>query len=170
MGGALLVAPYFATVALAGQVLAASGDEDAMARWLPGIADGSLTATLAVAEDSGSWDLADVAATAEPAGHGWAVTGSKRDLRDRSAAAEVSTRPAKFVSGRYLDRLERRDGQWRILVRRATIEVEAEGDAKWPENEISQTFPKGAWDVGDLSYARPLQLDSRSPHWDGQTR
>ncbi len=64
MGGALLVAPYFATVALAGQALAASGDEDAMARWLPGIADGSLTATLAVAEESGSWDLAEVAATA----------------------------------------------------------------------------------------------------------
>ena len=75
MGGALLVAPYFATVALAGQALAASGDEDAMARWLPGIADGSLTATLAVGEESGSWNLAEVAATAQPtaraAGGGW---------------------------------------------------------------------------------------------------
>src|SRR5579863_8516241 len=82
MGGALLVAPYLATVALAGQALAASGDEDAMARWLPGIADGSLTATLAVGEESGSWDLAEVAATARAttrpttrAGDGgWAVT------------------------------------------------------------------------------------------------
>jgi hypothetical protein len=77
---------------------------------------------------------------------------------------------AKFVSGRYLDRLERRDGQWRILVRRTTIEVEVEGDSKWPENEISETFPKGAWDTGDPSYARPLQLDSRSLFWDGETR
>ena len=77
---------------------------------------------------------------------------------------------AKFVSGRYLDRLERREGQWRILVRRTTIEVEVEGDSKWPENEISTTFPKGAWDTGDLSYARPLQLDSRSLLWDGETR
>ena len=34
---------------------------------------------------------------------------------------------ATFVSGRYLDRLERRDGQWRILVRRTTIEVEIRG-------------------------------------------
>src|ERR1700722_5696326 len=59
MGRALLVAPYFATVALAGQLLTASGDEDAMDRWLPGIADGSLTAALAIAEDSGSWDLAE---------------------------------------------------------------------------------------------------------------
>jgi len=86
MGSALLVAPYFATIALAGQTLAASGDEDAMARWLPGIADGSLTATLAVAEESGSWDLADVAATAEPAGDGWAVTGSKLFVIDGHAA------------------------------------------------------------------------------------
>jgi alkylation response protein AidB-like acyl-CoA dehydrogenase len=86
MGGALLVAPYFATVALAGQGLAASGDEDAMARWLPGIADGSLTATLAIAEDSGSWDLAEVAVTAEPAGDGWAVTGTKLFVIDGHTA------------------------------------------------------------------------------------
>jgi alkylation response protein AidB-like acyl-CoA dehydrogenase len=77
MGRALLVAPYFSTVVLAGHALAASGDEDATARWLPGIADGSLTATLAVAEESGSWDLAEIAATAEPAGDGWALTGTK---------------------------------------------------------------------------------------------
>jgi alkylation response protein AidB-like acyl-CoA dehydrogenase len=86
MGGALLVAPYFATVALAGQALAVSGDEDAMARWLPGIADGSLTATLAVAEDCGSWDLADVAATAEPAADGWTVTGAKLFVIDGHTA------------------------------------------------------------------------------------
>jgi alkylation response protein AidB-like acyl-CoA dehydrogenase len=96
MGGALLVAPYFATVALAGQVLAASGDEDAMARWLPGIADGSLTATLAVAEDAGTWDLAGIAASAvsasavpanaEPAGDGWAVTGTKLFVIDGHTA------------------------------------------------------------------------------------
>jgi alkylation response protein AidB-like acyl-CoA dehydrogenase len=86
MGSALLVAPYFATVALAGQVLAASGDEDAMARWLPRIADGSLTATLAIAEESGSWDLAEVAATARPAGGGWAVTGAKLFVIDGDTA------------------------------------------------------------------------------------
>jgi alkylation response protein AidB-like acyl-CoA dehydrogenase len=90
MGGALLVAPYFATVALAGQALAASGDEDAMARWLPGIADGSLTATLAVGEESGSWELPEVAATARPiarpAGGGWAVTGDKLFVIDGDTA------------------------------------------------------------------------------------
>ncbi|WP_329263844.1 acyl-CoA/acyl-ACP dehydrogenase [Streptomyces sp. NBC_01478] len=64
MGRVLLPSPYFATVALAGQALTASGDEAAQARWLPAIADGSLTATLALAETGGSWELADVEASA----------------------------------------------------------------------------------------------------------
>ena len=86
MGRALLVAPYFATVALAGQAIAASGDSAAMGRWLPGIADGSLTAAFAIAEESGSWDLAEVAATAEPTGDGWAVTGTKLFVVDGDTA------------------------------------------------------------------------------------
>jgi alkylation response protein AidB-like acyl-CoA dehydrogenase len=89
MGRALLVAPYFSTVVLAGQALAASGDEGAMARWLPGIADGSLTAALAVAEESGSWDLADITAAAEPAaasGDGWTVSGTKLYVVDGDTA------------------------------------------------------------------------------------
>jgi alkylation response protein AidB-like acyl-CoA dehydrogenase len=53
----LLPSPFFATVALAGQALTASGDDAAKSRWLPGIADGSLTATLAIAEESGLADL-----------------------------------------------------------------------------------------------------------------
>jgi alkylation response protein AidB-like acyl-CoA dehydrogenase len=85
MGGALLVAPYFSTV-LAGQALAATGEEAVMARWLPGIADGSLTAALAIAEDSGSWDLAGVAATARPAGDDWAVSGTKMFVVDGHTA------------------------------------------------------------------------------------
>ena len=51
MGRVLLPSPFFATVALAGQARAVSDDDAAKSRWLPGIADGSLTATLAVAED-----------------------------------------------------------------------------------------------------------------------
>jgi alkylation response protein AidB-like acyl-CoA dehydrogenase len=86
MGRALLVAPYFSTVVLAGQALAASGDEDAMARWLPGIADGSLTAALAVAEESGSWDLADITAAAEAVGDGWTVSGTKLYVVDGHTA------------------------------------------------------------------------------------
>jgi alkylation response protein AidB-like acyl-CoA dehydrogenase len=86
MGRALLVAPYFATVALAGQTLVTAPGEEAKGRWLPGIADGSLTATLAVAEDAGAWDLAQVTALAEPAGDGWNVSGTKLFVVDGHTA------------------------------------------------------------------------------------
>ena len=107
MGRALLVAPYFSTVVLAGQALAASGDEDAMARWLPGIADGSITAALAVAEESGSWDLADVAATAEPAGcrrrlgrQRHQALRRRRPHRRRAARRRADARRARGLRGR----------------------------------------------------------------------
>jgi hypothetical protein len=77
---------------------------------------------------------------------------------------------AQFMTGRYIDRLEKRDGEWRIVVRRSVIEVVLEGDSHWLENPTSLTFPKGAWDESDLSYTRPLQIDSTSPFWDGTTR
>jgi alkylation response protein AidB-like acyl-CoA dehydrogenase len=86
MGRVLLVAPYFATVALAGQALTASCDEQAKERWLPGIADGSLTATLAVAEESGAWDLGEIQAAATPAGANWTVSGTKLFVVDGHTA------------------------------------------------------------------------------------
>ena len=56
MGRALLCAPYFSTVALAANLLLALGDKDANAGYLPRVADGSLTATVALAEAGGRWD------------------------------------------------------------------------------------------------------------------
>ena len=85
-GRALLPGPFFATVALAGQAIAASGDEAAKRRWLPGIADGSLSATLALSEESGSWTVDDVATTATPDGEGWALTGTKMFVVDGDSA------------------------------------------------------------------------------------
>ncbi|MFJ9629401.1 acyl-CoA dehydrogenase family protein [Streptomyces sp. NPDC101175] len=64
-GRVLLPSPYFATVALAGQALTASVDETAKERWLPAIAAGTLRATLALAEERGSWRLEDIETFAE---------------------------------------------------------------------------------------------------------
>jgi alkylation response protein AidB-like acyl-CoA dehydrogenase len=98
-GRVLLPSPYFATVALAGQALAASNDEAAKARWLPAIADGSTTATLALAEESGSWRLEDVETTAENG----TVSGTKMFVVDGHTAdlilvvARTATGPGLFV-------------------------------------------------------------------------
>ncbi|WP_314221094.1 acyl-CoA dehydrogenase family protein [Streptomyces zaehneri] len=89
LGRVLLPSPYFATVALAGQALAASGDDAAKARWLPAIADGSLTGTLALAEESGSWNVADVAAEAVPGDDAWRVSGTKMFVVDGHSAGLV---------------------------------------------------------------------------------
>lgn len=63
--------PYFASVILAGSALMHSGDDNARARYLPDIANGDLTATLALIEDAVDWT---------PAGIGLAVTHDGGDL------------------------------------------------------------------------------------------
>ncbi|HEX3707095.1 MAG TPA: acyl-CoA dehydrogenase [Mycobacteriales bacterium] len=82
MGRTLLVGPYFSSIALAGQALVASSDADAQQRWLPRIADGSMTATLAVAEESDRWDGRDCATTVSRDGAEMTLTGIKMFVPD----------------------------------------------------------------------------------------
>lgn len=67
----------------------------------------------------------------------------------------------RLLAGRYIDRLERRDGEWRIALRRATVEVALEGRAALPGGAPlpGSHYLKGHRDRTDLSYARPLTLD-----------
>lgn len=53
MGRALYVGPFFSSALLATEVLMASGDEGAMARWLPQLASGEAIATVALAPSLG---------------------------------------------------------------------------------------------------------------------
>ena len=107
MGRALLCAPFFATVVLAAQALLASGDREACARHLPGIAAGGTTAALAVAEDSGSWDPALISARAVPDGDGgWKLTGRKSFVIDGTTADLVLV-VARTVAGPSLFAVDR---------------------------------------------------------------
>lgn len=74
-------------------------------------------------------------------------------------------RTAQFISGRYLDRLERRAGEWRIALRRATVEAMFTADASALQSSFfkKQGYLKGTRDREDLSYVRPLQLDTTAP-------
>lgn len=57
-------------------------------------------------------------------------------------------------SGRYIDRLERRDGEWKIALRRLVIDWRFKAaDVSW---EGPKSFPSGTWDKADISYMRPL--------------
>ena len=64
-----------------------------------------------------------------------------------------------LAGGRYVDRLERRDGEWRIALRRCTIEWAVPGGSILDSGAFAG-FLKGRWDTNDLSYARPMRLDS----------
>jgi SnoaL-like domain len=75
---------------------------------------------------------------------------------------------AQVISGRYVDRLERRDSQWRIAIRRSTVEVMFLADASALQSSFFKDagYPVGTRDRSDLSYQRPLTLDTPAPrHW-----
>ena len=76
-GRTLFTGPVLPSVVLAPAVLLRSGDEQACERYLPGIADGSTVATVAVSERSTSWDESDINVAAVRAGDGWCLDGTK---------------------------------------------------------------------------------------------
>jgi alkylation response protein AidB-like acyl-CoA dehydrogenase len=86
MGRALTVSPFFASCVMAPQLLLAIGDEGANKEFLPGLASGELIATVALAEDSGSWQPADVTTTATEAGDAWMLDGHKNYVLDGAVA------------------------------------------------------------------------------------
>jgi hypothetical protein len=62
--------------------------------------------------------------------------------------------------GRYLDVLERRNGEWRIVLREFLAEM---GNAGVPSLIVDSPWTgRGRWDRGDLSYKRPLPRRSES--------
>jgi alkylation response protein AidB-like acyl-CoA dehydrogenase len=89
MGRALLCAPYFSSVVLAGTALVESGDEAAQKDLLPGIADGSTIATLAWVENPSSWGIDAMSATAKRSGDGYTLDGTKTLVLDGHTASLI---------------------------------------------------------------------------------
>ncbi|MEU8133917.1 acyl-CoA dehydrogenase family protein [Streptodolium elevatio] len=91
-GRVLMCGPFLST-ALAGQVILASGDAEACAAYLPGIAAGETVATVAVAEADGRWRTsaqtsADTSHTsaARRGDGGWTLSGTKWFVTDGMTA------------------------------------------------------------------------------------
>lgn len=74
---------------------------------------------------------------------------------------------ARLISGRYIDRLERREGRWKIALRRSTVDVLLSGDASILQAPLftQQGFARGIRDRRDISYQRPLSLDHTPERW-----
>ena len=78
MGRAAYPGPYFASTVLAASVIAASGQDNQMARYLPDLAHGRMRATLALIEDAPLWTPSGVKMRAERRGDGFVLSGVKR--------------------------------------------------------------------------------------------
>lgn len=86
LGRSLTVSPFFASCVMAAQLLLAVDDESARKDYLPGIAAGSLIASVALAEDSGSWRPENVTTRAEERDGAWRLTGHKSYVLDGAVA------------------------------------------------------------------------------------
>jgi len=76
LGRALYPGPLLPTT-LAGGVLLATGNHAAQERWLPQLADGSVTATVAAADEGGHWVFGPDSVQAERAPGGWRLYGHR---------------------------------------------------------------------------------------------
>lgn len=87
IGYSLAPSPYLGSVALAAQAIIAAGDEEAAARLLPSIAEGSSSAALAWADASGRFapEQTEVLATHGDDG-GWTLTGPAGFVLDGAIA------------------------------------------------------------------------------------
>ncbi len=103
MGRALTVSPFFASCVMSAQLLLALDDEAACKDVLPGIASGATIASVALAEDSGSWRPEDVAARATSRDGAWRIDGHKSFVLDGAVAdlllviARTDSGPAVFA-------------------------------------------------------------------------
>jgi alkylation response protein AidB-like acyl-CoA dehydrogenase len=88
-GRALVLEPYFATVVLAGALIANAGSPEQKTAILPGVANGETILAFAYAEAGSRWSLTDIATTATPSGDGWTVTGQKIAVLAGDLADEV---------------------------------------------------------------------------------
>ncbi len=95
--------------------------------------------------------------------HTCEITGSIAHAE--SYVLAVTERPngqdIKISGGRYIDRLEKRDGRWAIAMRRTVVDWTLSGDASVSHSDFYQKrgYASGAWDRSDISYRRPLDLD-----------
>lgn len=66
-----------------------------------------------------------------------------------------------MVGGRYVDRIERRDGRWAVAARICMVEwnIEASPGSAPLDPDM---FVTGTWDRDDPSYRRPLQVERPS--------
>jgi alkylation response protein AidB-like acyl-CoA dehydrogenase len=113
LGRALAGVPFVPSTVVATQLLLSSGDDVACAELLPGIADGSVVATVGVLESRTQWDdwtHRQAPAAAETSAHsgtkGWQLSGVKRTV-PFGASADLLLLSASTENGAGIFAIER---------------------------------------------------------------
>ncbi len=96
--GRVLYPGPFLPGSLAAGLLLAAGDRDVQERWLPRLAAGSVTATVAVAGEAGQWSPGPDSVRAEQAPAGWRLYGHRWYVI-AAHAADIVVVPAMTDSG-----------------------------------------------------------------------
>jgi len=82
------------------------------------------------------------------------------------AAKKLGTLELVIIGGRYIRRLEKRDGEWRIAAAVLVADWSLDADTT---REMIETGAKGSRDRGDPSYQRPLVVTRRRTDIETQT-
>ena len=89
LGRAVAPSPFLATVTQFATIVREAGSPDHALAFLPRVADGSLTGSLAIAE-AGVWQPGAIRTTARRVDAGWILSGTKSFVLDGATAAEVA--------------------------------------------------------------------------------
>jgi len=82
MGRLVTPGPFLASVILGGLAIELGGSAEQKKQYLPGIASGTLRATLAQVEESGRWDAEGIALPGKKDGRGFKLSGTKLFVHD----------------------------------------------------------------------------------------
>jgi len=89
MGRALVPGPFFSTVVLAAEIIMECGDERQKKKYLPGIADGRVTGTLAIYEPDSGADPDYIRMEAQKKDDGYVLDGTKLFVPDAHTAGFI---------------------------------------------------------------------------------
>jgi alkylation response protein AidB-like acyl-CoA dehydrogenase len=155
MGRSMLCSPFFSTVCLGANALMLAANEKQKAHYLPLIAQGSLTATLAYTGLNRRWDAAAVECTAQRVEDGYVLDGTYRYVPDGHSAGlivvaarrpgSVGTRGVSLfvldansagLAREYLPTMDQTRKQAQLVLRNVRVDCNAllgkEGEA-WPK-------------------------------------
>jgi alkylation response protein AidB-like acyl-CoA dehydrogenase len=153
MGAALFCSPFFATVCLAGTAIALGGSETQKGEWLPAIAGGELTATLALTEKTGGIDSDAILTEAKADGDSYILNGAKRFVVDGHSAdlLIVAARTPGTVGANGVSLF--------------AVDGDAEGVARQAVPTLDQTRRQADIQLADVRVSRDALLDEFGNGW-----